>query len=218
MKTASPPKVIVWLIEDNEIFRATTMRLINHNSDLHCPHSFSSCEDALAALAAGPAPQIIISDVGLPGINGIESIARIKELAPATQVIILTVYEEHQKVFDAICAGASGYLLKNSLESTLATAIRDVLQGGAPMTPRVAKFVLEKFARISSSPKNNYGLSPREKEILELMARGKIIKIIADELSLSAHTVNNHLRNIYGKLHVHTRSGAVAKALRENII
>jgi DNA-binding NarL/FixJ family response regulator len=218
MKSASPTKVIVWLIEDNEIFRDTTMRLINHNSDLHCPHSFSSCEDALAALAAGPPPQIIISDVGLPGINGIEGIARIKELAPTTQVIILTVYEEHQKVFDAICAGASGYLLKNSLESTLATAIRDVLQGGAPMTPRVAKFVLEKFARISSSPKNNYGLSPREKEILELMARGKIIKIIADELSLSAHTVNNHLRNIYAKLHVHTRSGAVAKALRENII
>jgi DNA-binding NarL/FixJ family response regulator len=218
MKSAPSKKVIVWLIEDNDIFRATTMRLINYNSDLHCPHSFSSCEDALAALASGPAPQIIISDVGLPGINGIEGIARIKDLAPATQVIILTVYEEHQKVFDAICAGASGYLLKNSLEATLATAIRDVLQGGAPMTPRVAKFVLEKFARISSSPKNNYGLSAREKEILELMARGKIIKIIADELSLSAHTVNNHLRNIYAKLHVHTRSGAVAKALRENII
>jgi DNA-binding NarL/FixJ family response regulator len=217
MKPAPPAKVIVWLIEDNDIFRATTMRLINHNSDLQCPQSFSSCEDALAALASGPPPQIIISDVGLPGINGIEGIARIKELAPATQVIMLTVYEEHQKVFDAICAGASGYLLKNSLEATLATAIRDVLQGGAPMTPRVAKFVLERFARIAS-PKNDYRLSAREKEILELMARGQVIKIIADQLSLSPHTVNNHLRSIYSKLHVHTRSGAVAKALRENII
>ncbi|MDB6027570.1 MAG: response regulator receiver [Verrucomicrobiales bacterium] len=211
-------KIEIWLIEDNDVFRSTVARLINLAAGLHCPRAFSSCEETLAALKKGSAPQIIISDVGLPGMNGIEGIKKIKDLSPTTHVLMLTVYEDHQKVFDAICAGASGYLLKNSLEKTLTTAIHDVLQGGAPMNPRVARLVLDKFTRLSHAPQKDYGLSEREKEVLELMSQGMIMKQIADQLSVSYHTINNHLRNIYGKLHVHTRSGAVAKALRENLL
>ncbi|MGI8964663.1 MAG: response regulator transcription factor [Limisphaerales bacterium] len=214
----SQKKIEIWLIEDNEIFRHTVVRLINLAADLSCPRAFSSCEETLAALEKEPGPQVIISDVGLPGMNGIEGIKKIKELSPATCVLMLTVYDDHQKVFDAICAGASGYLLKNSLENTLTTAIHDVLQGGSPMNPRIARLVLERFARLSKAPQKDYGLSPREKEILEWMVKGMITKQIAEELSVSYHTISNHLRSIYEKLHVHTRSGAVAKALSENVL
>lgn len=218
MKSAEPPrKVEVWLIEDNEVFRTMVVRLINQTTGVHCPRAFSTCEAALEALKRNPGPELIISDVGLPGMNGIEGIGKIKDLSPSTNVIMLTVYEDHQKVFDAICAGASGYLLKNSLEDTLSAAIRDVLQGGSPMNPRVARMVLEKFTRLSTPPKKDYGLSDREKEVLELMARGLLMKQIADQLSVSYHTVNNHLRNIYAKLHVNSRSSAVAKALHERL-
>ena len=223
MKTTSinpaPPadRTTVWLIEDNEVFRTAVGRLINQTKGLHCPQVFSNCEDALVALSAGDGPAVIISDIGLPGMSGIEGIARIRDLSPATRVIVLTVYDDHQKVFDAICAGASGYLLKNSIEKTLQTAIHDVLNGGAPVSPRVARMVLEQFGRLASAPKEDYGLTDREKQTLELMSRGMLMKQIAAELDISYHTVNNHLRAIYEKLHVHNRSSAVAKALTERL-
>jgi DNA-binding NarL/FixJ family response regulator len=207
----------VWLIEDNEVFRTAVVRLINQTNGLQCPQAFANFEDALAALGQGEAPRIMISDIGLPGMSGIEGINRVRGLAPQTQVIVLTVYDDHQKVYDAICAGASGYLLKNSIEKTLQSAIRDVLNGGAPMSPRVARMVLEQFGRLASPPKKDYGLTEREKQTLELMSRGMLMKQIAAELGISYHTVNNHLRAIYDKLHVHNRSSAVAKALTERL-
>jgi DNA-binding NarL/FixJ family response regulator len=218
LKAADPnKKVEVWLIEDNEVFRTMVVRLINQTKGVHCPRAFGTCEAALEALKKGRGPELVISDVGLPGMNGIQGISKIKELSPETFVIMLTVYDDHQKVFDAICSGASGYLLKNSLEDNLSTAIRDVLQGGSPMNPRVARMVLEKFMRLSTPPKRDYGLSEREKEVLDLMAKGLLMKQIADQLSVSYHTINNHLRNIYAKLHVNSRSSAVAKALQERL-
>jgi DNA-binding NarL/FixJ family response regulator len=211
-------KIPVWLIEDHAEFRNMVMWQINQIGDLHCARTFSTCEDALKALQHGPAPRVILCDVGLPGMNGIDGISAIKAIIPAAYIIMLTVHDDHQKVFGAICAGASGYLLKGASEETITNAIHEVINGGAPMNPRVARLVLERFARENTAPANSYGLSPREKQILELMVEGFIKKQIAERLGVSYHTVNNQLRSIYDKLHVHTRGGAVAKALKERLL
>jgi DNA-binding NarL/FixJ family response regulator len=212
------PVTQVWLIEDHDDCRRAVARVIDQIPGMACPHSFATCEAALALLAKAPAPQVVLLDVGLPGMNGIEGIKRIKAVAPSTHVIMLTVYDDHDKVFTALCAGASGYLLKNSPEQSITAAIEEVLRGGAPINPRVARRVLDLFAGMAPSPKTDYGLSAREKEILELVVHGFIKKEIADKLALSYYTVDNHLRSIYHKLHVHTRGAVVAKALQEKLI
>lgn len=219
VKTAvPPPEVSVWLVEDHNDARRMVARVINRAPTMCCPHAFSTCEQALETLAREPAPDVVLLDVGLPGMNGIEGISRLKALSPATHIIMLTVYDDHEKVFSAICAGASGYLLKTDDQDAIIAAIHDVIQGGAPMNPRVAKLVLNMFTRMAAPQRDEYGLSPREREILEFMVKGLIKKEIADQLKLSYHTVDNHLRSIYNKLHVHTRSGAVAKALSERLL
>jgi len=210
--------ISVWLIEDHDDFRRMLYRVINQIKGMNCPRMFANCEGALHALQTEPAPRVILSDIGLPGLNGIAGIKQIKAMSPATHVVMLTVYDDHEKVFAAICAGASGYLLKNTSEEAIVSAIQDVVQGGAPMNSRVAKKVLEVFAKIAPQPQKHYDLSEREHEILTLMARGLRKQQIADQLSLSYHTVSNHLRSIYDKLHVHSLSGAVAKALRERLL
>jgi DNA-binding NarL/FixJ family response regulator len=218
MKCTPPtPKTIVWLVEDHEDCRRAVARVINRTANMDCPNVFSSCEDFLATLAGEPAPDVVLLDVGLPGMNGIEGIREIKARIPSSHVIMLTVYDDHEKVFGAICAGASGYLLKTADGESIVNAIKEVLGGGAPMNSRVARLVLDKFAHLAGHPKHNYGLSARERETLELMTQGLIKKEIADRLGLSYHTVDNHLRSIYTKLHVNTRSGAVAKAINEHL-
>ncbi len=214
---AAYPVIQVWLVEDHEDCRRMVARAINRTSALRCAHTFSTCEQALAALDREPAPNVILLDVGLPGMNGIQGISEIKKRAPSVQVLMLTVYDDHQKVFDAICAGASGYLLKTDDDQGIVDAIQEVLRGGAPMNPRVARLVLNMFTKLAVPPRHDYGLSAREKEILELVVKGLLKKEIADQLGLSYHTVDNHLRSIYEKLHVHSRSGAVAKALNERL-
>jgi len=209
-------RVSVWLVEDNNTFRNTIARVLNQVSDLDCPRHFSNSEEALAALADGTVPDVVLVDVELPGMNGIEAVRKIKSLSPATRIIMLTVFDDHDKILKAICAGASGYLLKTSPLEKIVESIRDVYAGGAPMTPRVAHSVLDMFSRLMV-PHEDYGLTGREQRILELMTQGLIKKEIADQLSLSYHTVDTHLRNIYAKLHVNTRSGAVAKALKERL-
>jgi DNA-binding NarL/FixJ family response regulator len=206
----------VWLIEDNSAFREALARVIRDSSSLECSRTFSSCEEALQALHTATPPDVILLDVGLPGMSGIEGIQHIKTAAPATQIIMLTMFDDHDKVFQSICAGASGYLLKTATPGKITDAIQEVLAGGAPMNSRVARSVLDMFAKLAA-PHADYGLTGREKMVLELMVRGLIKKEIADELSLSYHTIDTHLRNIYQKLHVHTRTGAVAKALKERL-
>jgi DNA-binding NarL/FixJ family response regulator len=216
--TPAPAPISVWLIEDHADFRKMVAWQINQIADLRCTDSFSTCEEALSALPKGPVPQVILCDVGLPGMGGIAGISAIKALSPSSHIIMLTVHDDPHKVFGAICAGASGYLLKDASEETLTAAIYEVLQGGAPMNPRVARLVLERFARENTAPRDDYGLSGREREVLELMVQGLIKKEIAARMGVSHHTVNNHLRSIYEKLHVHTRGGAVAKAIHERLL
>ncbi len=211
-------KAVVWLIEDHADSRRVLARVLNRAPTTQCPCAFASCEEALDALRSNPLPDVILLDVGLPGMNGIEGIPHLKALSPATHVIMLTVFDDQEKVFNAICAGASGYLLKTDDEEAIAGAIHEVLQGGAPINPRIARLVLEKFASQAARPAHDYGLSDREREVLELMVQGLVKKEIADRLNLSYHTVDNHLRNIYTKLQVHTRGGAVAKALSEHLV
>lgn len=207
----------IWIIEDHAAFRRTLVCVLNIEAGLQCASDFDSCEKALVALARDDAPSLILLDVGLPGMSGLDAIRLIKERAPKTLVVILTVFEDDDKVFQAICAGACGYLLKTSSVSEITQAVRDALAGGSPMTSRIARRVLDMFTKFA--PKHSdYGLSEREKEILQLMTTGLIKKEIADRLTLSIHTVDTYLRRIYEKLEVNTRTGAVAKALKEGLV
>ncbi|MCX6537429.1 MAG: response regulator transcription factor [Acidobacteria bacterium] len=203
----------VWLVEDNETYRGAIARALDHAPDLRCTGAFGSCEAALGRLREDHPPEIILLDIGLPGMSGLDGIQQFKELSPATHVIILTVFEDTDKIVRAICAGAAGYLLKTSPAEKIAQAIREVLGGGAPMTPQIARSVLGLFARMAGPPPE-HGLSQREKETLEFLVQGLATKEIADRLDLSIHTVDTHLRNIYRKLHVHSRAGAVGRMLQ----
>ena len=207
----------IWIIEDHAAFRRTLVRILNAEDGLQCPRDFDSCEKALAALARDDAPDLILLDVGLPGMSGLEGIRLIKERSPKALVVILTVFEDDDKVFSAICAGAAGYLLKTSSATEITQAVRDALNGGSPMTSRIARRVLDMFSKLAPK-QSDYGLSDREKEILQLMVTGLIKKEIADRLTLSIHTVDTYLRRIYEKLEVNTRTGAVAKALKEGLV
>jgi len=203
-------------VEDNHTFRNTVARVLGQVDGLECSQQFSNAEDALDTLVGGAVPDVILLDVELPGQNGIEAMRRIKAICPSTRVVMLTAFDDHEKVFKAICAGASGYLLKTAPVERIVEAIHEALEGGAPMAPRVAKSVLDMFADLVK-PKQDYGLTAREQKILELMAQGLIKKQIADKLEISYHTVDTHLRNIYTKLHVHSSTGAVAKAIKERL-
>jgi DNA-binding NarL/FixJ family response regulator len=208
--------VTVWLVEDNATYRKTVATVINQLPEVRRSNAFSSCEDALAALKIGDGPDVILLDLGLPGLSGLDGIAQFKALSPETAIVILSASDDHQKVFKAICAGASGYLLKASPLAKIKEAIRDVLSGGSPLTPRIARSVLGMFSAFVPA-KQDYGLSPREAQVLELIVEGLLMKEVAVRLEVSYHTVDTHLRNIYSKLHVQSRSHAVAKALKERL-
>jgi DNA-binding NarL/FixJ family response regulator len=214
--TATTDARKVWLVEDNATYRRTIRRVIERIEGFQCPRSFEAIEPCLEALSRDNPPDVLLLDVGLPGVDGLSALPRIKQRAEHTHVIVLTVFDDQEKVFDAICAGASGYLLKTSSVEEITGAILEVLSGGAPMTASIAHQVLGMFKQLAR-PQGQYGLTPRENEILEWMVEGLIKKEIADRLGLSPHTVDTHLRSIYSKLQVHTRTGAVSKALRERL-
>ena len=220
MTESNTEQIRVWLVEDNEVFRRNVQRVINGLDGMVCDGSFDSAESAFAALHSNPAPDVMLLDVQLPGIDGIVALGKFKEIIPDTRIIILTVFDDAAKIFRAVCAGASGYVLKASGTDKIGESIRQVMRGGAPMTPEVAKKVLDAFAQSDLMPgtEGDYGLTAREQEILRLLAEGLLKKEIADALSISVNTVSTHLRRVYDKLHVNTNTGAVAKALREGII
>lgn len=207
----------VWLVEDNERFQAGISELINECDGLRCELAVSSCEEALARLETDAAPDIVLMDIGLPGVDGIEGIRKVRAIAPSVQVIMLTVFDDNDKIFRAICAGASGYLLKSAAPDDIITSPKEILRGGAPMNAQIARKVLDMFTDMAA-PKESYEITNAEKTILQLLVEGKPKKHIAHDLGVSFHTVDTHLRNIYTKLQVHSRSEAVAKALKERLL
>jgi DNA-binding NarL/FixJ family response regulator len=207
----------VWLIEDDERFRANMRDLINETPGLTCDLDVASCEEALIHLVSDAAPDILLTDIGLPGLDGIEGIRQVRAVAPSIQVIMLTVFDDNDKIFRAICAGASGYLLKSAPPDNIIKSLKEILNGGAPVNAQIARKMLDMFTEIAA-PKGDYNLTNAEKEILQLLVGGNSKKKIAHDLGVSFHTVDSHLRNIYSKLHVNSRSSAVAKALKERLL
>ncbi len=210
--------VSIWIVEDNPHFRQTMKNLLNQSEGFACNFAFSSCEDSLIEMEnTAELPAVILLDIGLEGMSGIEGIIKFKEISPSTHIIMLTIYDDKNSVFEALCAGASGYLIKGSTPESVIEAIKEVLSGGAPMNMHIAKKVIEMFKQLNT-PRSNYGLTAREKEILNLLVTGMNKKQIAEKLFVSFHTINTHIKNIYEKLHVNTRGGLVAKAFRERLI
>lgn len=210
----------IWLVEDNTMFATGVKRAIDASETMTCENSFKSVEHAFEALEKGIFPDVILLDVQLPGMDGISALSEFKRLAPEARIIILTVFDDADKIFRAVCAGASGYILKSSSGEQIGEAIRQAMAGGVPMTPEVARKVLDVFSKsgVSSKQPDNYNLTPRECDILRLMADGLVKKEIGESLGISVHTVSTHLQRVYDKLHVKTNTGAVAKALREKLI
>lgn len=207
----------VWLVEDNDSYRNNIKRVIDGAEGLHCEGVYVNCEEAIEELDTAAAPDLVLMDIGLPGIDGIEGVRRVKAIAPSINIMMLTAFDENDKIVQAICAGATGYLLKDASAEEIVRSVQAILKGGSPINAQIAKKVLQMFSEIAGR-RNEYGLTNREKEILQLLVEGLIAKQIADKLGNSYHTVDTHIRNIYSKLQVHTRSGAVAKALKQRIV
>lgn len=207
----------IWIIEDNAAFRRGTERALKMKPHAHEVRSFGNCEDAIAAFRGEDTPQVILLDVGLPGMDGIEGIAHLKSRAPAASILILTVFEDDDKIFRAICAGASGYLLKSEPMAQVITAIAQAIVGGSPMNPRIATRVLAMFARLAPA-KKDYGLDEREQAVLKCMVSGMPRKQIADATGLNPHTADYVTRSIYRKLHVNCATAAVSKAVAERLV
>jgi DNA-binding NarL/FixJ family response regulator len=220
MKSSNRTQTAVWLVEDNALFSAGVQRVVDGLEGMACTGCFNSVEAAFSALQETAPPDVILLDVQLPGMDGIAALGAFRHRAPHARVVILTVFDDADKIFRAVCAGAAGYVLKSAGIDRIGEAIRQVMEGGAPMTPEVARKVLDAFGRMEPPREgaDDYHLTERERAILRLMADGLQKKEIADALDLSPHTVSTHIRRVYGKLHVTTNTGAVAKALRERII
>ena len=211
-------KISIWIIEDNVHYQQTISALLNEQKEFKAEHSFDSCEEAIEKMKnTVEPPEIILLDVGLKSMSGIDGIAIFKEISPSTKIIMLTIHDEDNTIFEALCRGANGYLLKDSSPERIIDAIREVLAGGAPMNMHIAKKVIDMFKHFVPAA-GNYGLTDREKDILNLLVKGLNKKEIAEKLFVSFHTVNTHVKNIYEKLQVNNRGGLVAKAIKERLI
>lgn len=215
-KADSP--VNVWLIEDHKTYGERLMRALNRIDGVRCSARFTACEDALARLKIEGAPAVMLVDVGLPGMSGIEGLALFRQQAPTAALVILTVFEDDDKIFRAICAGAAGYLLKTSSIEDIAAAIRTAASGGSPINPTIARRVLEMFSSKAQPPAKDYGLTPREQDILQLLVQGKTIKEAAAALEIGYYTADEYIRGVYEKLQVRSRGSAIAKAVQEGLV
>lgn len=207
----------IWLIEDHSLLRETLCEVLTLSGE-ESVVTFGSCEAAFEAMREnGEPPGIIVLDIGLPGISGVEGIQYFKRAVPEAEILMFTVFDDRSHIFDAIAAGASGYLLKSEPPERIVEAIGEIRRGGAPMTPEIARCVLDRFSRLTPA-KTDVELSERERQVLAFLTDGLTKKEIAAQLDLSLHTIDNYVRRIYGKLHVNTLGGAVAKALREGLV
>ncbi len=203
--------IIVSIVEDNDQLRATLARVIGRAEGFQCLSHYPTAEAALEALPR-ERPSVVLMDINLPGMSGVECVRKLKSLLPETQVMMLTAYEDTDNIFNSLAAGASGYLLKRTSSAELLQAIRDVSKGGSPMTAHIARKVVQSFQRpAGASAPPTEDLSPREKEVLDCLAQGFLYKEIADKLGISYETVHTYIRRIYEKLQVRTRTEAVAK-------
>lgn len=210
----------VVIVEDNFNIREGLAALINGTEGYICTGAFGNCEDFLKKLP-NLEVDVALMDIGLPGINGIEGVIRARKIKNDLDILMLTVYKESKVVFEALCAGACGYLVKNTPPTRLLEAIKEVYEGGSPMSSMIARQVITVFQQNKKKAvdeKINYNLTDREKEVLSKLSEGDNYKQIADSLFISVDTVRHHIRNIYKKLHVHSQSEAVAKAIRKGII
>lgn len=206
--------VSVSIVEDNDQLRATLARVINRAEGFRCASQHASAEEALKELPQ-IAPDVVLMDINLPGMNGVECVRQLKPLLPKTQIVMLTVYEDTENIFNALAAGATGYLLKRTSKDELLSAIREVQAGGSPMTAHIARKVVQSFQRPVPAAQPTENLSEREREVLELLSQGFLYKEIADKLGVGYETVHTYVRRIYEKLQVRTRTEAVARFLKK---
>ncbi len=210
--------ITVSIVEDNKIIREGLAALINGTEGFSCIGSYPDCESALSSQKIF-STDVILMDIGLPGMSGIEGVRKIIEKNPDANILMLTVYEDNNQIFDALCSGACGYLVKKTPPAQLLEAIREASEGGSPMSSTIARKVVAAFQQIKPHLINTQStLSEREKEVLSGLSKGKSYKEIGDTLFISVDTVRHHIRNIYSKLKVHSQSEAVAKAIRKGLI
>ena len=207
----------VIIFEDNSNFRSSLYQLINGSEGYSCVGTFENCAHLLENVQETK-PDVVLMDIQMPGINGIEAVRTLREKYPGLKILMQTVFEDNDKIFQSICAGASGYILKNTSPARVLEFIKETYEGGAPMSPPVAAKLLQMVAEKHSPVKNDFNLTDREKEVLSCLVDGMSYKLIAQACFISPETVRNHIRNIYEKLHVHSKGEAVAMAIKKKIV
>lgn len=217
MDALSQKTIKVAIVEDRREIREGLTMLISGTDGFVCTGSYRSVEGALDKISQ-QLPDLVLMDIGLPGMSGIEGLRILKERYPDMLLLMLSVYDDDERIFDAMCAGASGYLLKKTPPVKLLESIKEVIEGGAPMSPEVARRVIALFREIRPPERADYELTPHETRLLKLLVEGHNYKTAAAELNVSVHTVSFHLRSIYEKLQVHSKSEAVAKAVLNRLI
>lgn len=205
------------VIEDMREIREGLATLINFTDGFECTGAFRSVEEALERIKHN-VPDVLLSDIGLPGMSGIEGIRLLKERYPHLQILMLTIYEDDDRIFDALCAGASGYLLKRTPPTKLLENIREAMSGGAPMSPEIAGRVIKFFREFHNPEREDYDLTPHETRLLKLLVEGHNYTTAAQKLGVSYNTIKFHVRHIFDKLQVHSKSEAVVKALRDRLV
>lgn len=216
-KLLTPPIIKVAIVEDRREIREGLAMLINGTEGFQCTGAYRSMEEALAKIGSD-LPLVTLCDIGLPGMSGIEGIRILKERYPNLLLLMLTVYDDDERIFDALCAGACGYLLKKTPPARLLEGLRESVEGGSPMSPEVARRVIALFRDIRPPDRSDYELTPHELRLLKLLVEGHNYKTAAFELNVSINTISFHMRHIYEKLQVHSKSEAVAKALRDRLV
>jgi len=205
--------ISVSIVEDNDKLRETLARVLNRADGFRCVSHYANAEDALKDLPQAK-PDVVLMDINLPGMNGVQCVRQLKKILPEIQVMMLTVYEDTENIFNALTAGANGYMLKRTPGAELLEAIREVHRGGSPMTMHIARKVVQSFQQTAATAQPAENLSEREQQVLDQLSRGLMYKEIAEKLGISYETVHTYIRRIYEKLQVRTRTEAVAKFLK----
>ena len=217
MSAVSDTTIRVAIVEDRREIRDGLAMIINGTPGFRCTGAYRSMEEALERIA-GDLPDVVLNDIGLPGMSGIDGIRILKQRHPALLVLMLTIYDDDDRIFEALCAGASGYLLKKTPPARLLELLREAVAGGAPMSPEVARRVVALFRTFRPPDNTTCELTPHEIRLLRLFVEGHNYKTAAAELGVTVHTISFHLRSIYEKLQVHSKSEAVVKALRNRLV